>query len=104
MCAVRFLLFVTLLIAGVISNATADLANPLQRSRQCIVVITDSWTSPRGVLRSFERQENSNWRQYSNPTPVLAGRTGLAWGRGELNSTGLSGPVKREGDDKAPAG
>jgi zinc D-Ala-D-Ala dipeptidase len=101
---VRFLVPAIILIAGVISNSAAGHGNPLQHSSQCIVVITDSWTSSRGVLRSFERQSTSGWRQNSNSIPVLVGRAGVAWGRGEFNSTGLSGPVKREGDDKAPAG
>jgi D-alanyl-D-alanine dipeptidase len=101
---VRFLLSGILLFAGVISNRAADHANPLQHSSQCIVVTTDSWTSSRGVLRLFERQSTPEWKQHGNSIPVLVGRAGVAWGRGEFNLTNLSGPIKREGDDKAPAG
>jgi zinc D-Ala-D-Ala dipeptidase len=36
--------------------------------------------------------------------PVVLGKAGLAWGRGLLNPESLSGPVKGEGDNKAPAG
>ena len=35
---------------------------------------------------------------------MVLGRKGLAWGRGEIAAHSLPGPVKREGDDKAPAG
>lgn len=99
----RLLLPLLFLIAGVISN-DADDVKPLRGTSQCIVAITDSWTSSGGVLRSFEREDNSKWKQHRGPMPILVGRAGLAWGRGELNSTRLPGPVKREGDDKAPAG
>jgi D-alanyl-D-alanine dipeptidase len=101
---VRFALPSILLIAGTIGNAASDPANPLRSNSQCIIVITDSWRSSGGVLHSFEREDNSKWKQHSGPIPILVGRAGLAWGRGELNSIGLPGPVKREGDDKAPAG
>jgi L,D-peptidoglycan transpeptidase YkuD (ErfK/YbiS/YcfS/YnhG family) len=36
--------------------------------------------------------------------PVRVGKTGLAWGRGLLGTTFLTGPIKVEGDEKAPAG
>jgi L,D-peptidoglycan transpeptidase YkuD (ErfK/YbiS/YcfS/YnhG family) len=71
---------------------------------QCLVVTTPSWSSPKGKLVLFERDANSGWHQHGTPFRVLVGRSGLAWGRGLLNPSALPGPIKIEGDDKAPAG
>lgn len=73
-------------------------------ARQCVVVTANSWSSAAGTLRLFERERNSSWRQLGIPVPVLLGRGGLAWGRGAVKMTDFPGPVKMEGDDKAPAG
>jgi zinc D-Ala-D-Ala dipeptidase len=86
------------------SAGAADPSHAVAHSGQCIVVITESWTADHGVLRWFERTSDSQWEQRGGPAPVVVGRAGLAWGRGEMNSNGLAGPIKREGDDKAPAG
>jgi len=51
----------------------------------------------------FEREHDS-WRKIGGPVPVLLGRNGMGWGRDETDLSGLPGPTKREGDDKAPAG
>ncbi|MEM0896469.1 MAG: L,D-transpeptidase family protein [Verrucomicrobiota bacterium] len=40
---------------------------------------------------------------FSKPIPVLLGRNGLAWGRGEI-SIPRGATMKREGDGRAPAG
>jgi len=76
----------------------------LKNSRQIVVVVTESWNNPQGIACWFDRQNDWNWRLRGGPAPVLIGRAGLAWGRGENDPSGLTGPVKREGDDKAPAG
>ena len=74
-------------------------------SRQCLLVITDSWKSPAGKLTIFERDTaTSSWRKSGRALNVRVGRAGLAWGRGLTTTGNLSGPVKKEGDDKAPAG
>ena len=71
---------------------------------QCLVVTTPSWSSSKGKLVLFERDANSAWHQHGTQIRVLVGRAGLAWGRGLLNPSALPGPIKIEGDDKAPAG
>ena len=38
------------------------------------------------------------------PFPVVVGKSGLAWGKGLSSVEQSEGPVKREGDGKAPAG
>ncbi len=69
---------------------------------QMVVVTTADWDSTNGQLRRYERTGNS-WRQVGEATQIVVGRTGIAWGIG-LNAEHGDGPVKREGDGKAPAG
>lgn len=73
-------------------------------SRQIILVITPVWDSQTGVLRRFERDDTSSeWRGAGEARKVVVGKNGLAWGRG-LHDIPVGGPVKKEGDGKAPAG
>lgn len=71
-------------------------------ARQLVLVTTPGWDSTSGELRRFER-EGSGWREVGAAAPISVGRTGLAWGIG-LHEPRADGPVKREGDGKAPAG
>ena len=52
----------------------------------------------------FERPDASSWQAHGSPVAVRIGRGGLAWGRGIAIVRSLAGPIKKEGDDKAPAG
>ncbi len=65
----------------------------------------DSWDSSRGYLRCFERTNpRAPWKAvFREPIPVLFGRSGLAWGRGE-SPVPRGAKVKKEGDGRAPAG
>jgi D-alanyl-D-alanine dipeptidase len=94
--------FATLL--ALILCAVADAADPLEKSRQCLVVITDSWTSTDGQMSIFERDSDSRWHRRKSTIAVRVGKNGIAWGRGLIDTGLLPGPIKREGDDKAPAG
>jgi D-alanyl-D-alanine dipeptidase len=74
-------------------------------SRQCILVVAENWTSTTGVLRSFERRASKEgWKELGSGIPVVVGKKGLGLGLGlvRLNLNGV--PIKKEGDDKAPAG
>ncbi len=78
--------------------------DPLQESRQVVLVLTDTWDAVDATVQRFERSSDDGaWRPVGSPAPVVVGRAGLAWGRGLASPTG-SGPVKREGDGRAPAG
>ncbi|MFT5466063.1 MAG: L,D-peptidoglycan transpeptidase YkuD (ErfK/YbiS/YcfS/YnhG family) [Verrucomicrobiales bacterium] len=72
---------------------------------QLIVGIAKTWDSDRARIWCFNR-ENGTWKSaFQDPVDVLLGRTGLAWGRGALAIPGVeSGPFKKEGDRKTPAG
>lgn len=69
---------------------------------QLVLVTTADWDAPTGTLRYYERA-GGGWRQVGSPVDVTVGRTGTAWGIG-LHAARSDGPVKREGDGKAPAG
>jgi zinc D-Ala-D-Ala dipeptidase len=74
-------------------------------SRQCIVVVAENWTSTTGVLRSFERRASKGgWKESGSGVPVVLGKKGLGLGRGLVSLNLGTAPVKKEGDDKAPAG
>lgn len=73
-------------------------------AEQMIVVTTSGWDVDRGSLRRFERASpGERWFEVGDAAPVLIGRTGSAWGIG-LHPARAAGPVKREGDGRAPAG
>jgi len=89
-----------LIVATVIS---LHASSPYERSRQLVVVTSDGWKSPRGVLRRFEKHKGS-WREVGRSIPVVVGKNGMGWGRGLHGYALGAGPKKREGDGRAPAG
>src|SRR6476646_10383858 len=65
---------------------------PLDGARQLVVVTTAEWDSTTGVLRRFERGTSSEaWRAVGASTPIVVGRTGLAWGVGFDNLDATQG-------------
>jgi L,D-peptidoglycan transpeptidase YkuD (ErfK/YbiS/YcfS/YnhG family) len=83
-------------------KARQGLPEMLAQSSQMVVVTTKDWTATDGTLRRFERTERA-WQQVGPAVPVVLGRSGLGWGRG-LNPPSSSGPQKKEGDGRSPAG
>lgn len=79
-----------------------DLTRP---SRQLLLVVAEDWQYTQASLQRFERASvDSDWVRVGQPLDVNLGRSGLGWGRG-LHGLALgAGPVKREGDGRAPAG
>lgn len=76
-------------------------------SRQLVVVLSDGWDAPTARMYRFERESaQGEWSPIGQVVTVNLGRTGLAWGRSELikDAESGSGPQKREGDGKSPAG
>lgn len=102
------------LIAVIFLLTTAQAKEPraFSRSTQIIVVTTDSWDSPQGTVRRYERKHPGNpWQAVGEPITVMVGKSGLGWGTGLLNPPARDAhdpmnndPVKKEGDGKAPAG
>lgn len=100
----RSLALVLLACAGPIATGRAA-ARDLNHSLQCIVVLTEDWTSTTGVMRLFERNGSTDkWKERRSGLPVVVGKKGLGLGRGVVRLTLRGAPIKKEGDDKAPSG
>ncbi|APC19351.1 D-alanyl-D-alanine dipeptidase [Pseudomonas frederiksbergensis] len=78
-------------------------AQVLDTSNQLIVVTTKNWTDVQGTAQRYERH-GKTFQKYGASFPVVVGQSGLAWGKGLSVVDQHEGPVKREGDGKAPAG
>lgn len=98
--AALLLLAPLLLVWPVGAQAQGPTAAP---PRQAVLVLADGWDSTQATLRLYERAAKGPWKAVGAPVSTVIGRKGLAWGRG-LVPSGAQGPVKREGDGKAPAG
>ena len=96
------LLFPLILAACAHTPASKPEAAHWANARQLVLVTTADWDAPTGTLRYFERA-GDGWKQVGDGFDVTVGRTGTAWGIG-LHAARSDGPVKREGDGKAPAG
>jgi len=74
-------------------------------SRQLLLVVAEDWQYTEASMQRLERGgADEDWRPVGDPFAVNLGRSGLGWGRG-LHGFALGvGPVKREGDGRAPAG
>jgi len=77
------------------------LAKDLPESKQLVVVSATSWDSTTGTLKMLSKSD-SQWTSRGRQVPVVLGK-GLAWGLG-LHEKVLSGPQKKEGDGRTPAG
>ena len=83
----------------------ASLTGPIpDRSRQLVVVTTADWSATDGALQRYARDEGGAWQPVGETVPVVVGRSGLGWGRGLHDAPPTGGPVKAEGDGRAPAG
>jgi L,D-peptidoglycan transpeptidase YkuD (ErfK/YbiS/YcfS/YnhG family) len=86
----------------------ANAANSLEsmhlpdQTQQVILVVTPSWNSNTGTLTMFQKS-HGNWTPAGAEIPVVLGRNGLAWGAGSHHDSN-DGPIKVEGDGRAPAG
>lgn len=104
------LVFFTIAISFISSVVCADdlnipMPNALKDSQQLIVVVTDNWNSQKGQLLRFHRdQANAAWQSMNSPVTVAVGKNGLAWSGDLFGQNALPGPIKKEGDDKSPAG
>ena len=99
-------LFSLLLLACSWPLATGRAATrELDRSRQCVVVLTDNWASTTGVMHAFERSgATASWKERGPGFAVVVGKNGLGQGRGLVRLDFEGAPNKKEGDDRAPAG
>jgi L,D-peptidoglycan transpeptidase YkuD (ErfK/YbiS/YcfS/YnhG family) len=72
---------------------------------QAMVVRTPDWNALSASLQRYERKcGDAPWHAVGEKIPAVVGRNGMGWGTGVHPQSFSEGPVKREGDGKAPAG
>ncbi|MBV6824916.1 L,D-transpeptidase [Pseudomonas sp. PD9R] len=81
----------------------AAMAQGLDDSDQLIVVTSKNWDDIQGTAQRYERN-GSHFEKFEAPFAVVLGKHGMGWGKGLLDAGQLEGPIKQEGDGKAPAG
>lgn len=91
-----------LVALGLVASSACAAGVP-EDCTQLIVGTAPDWNSMRGQFQLFERTPGSPWKPVSQPTPVLFGKNGLAWGTG-IAGQNEAGLRKKERDGRAPAG
>jgi len=93
--------------AGTGTARAASLASPIAATaKQLITVVVPDWDATSAEIRLWHR-DSAGWEPAGDSWQGVIGRTGAAWGAGLHGAgppTGRSGPTKREGDGKSPAG
>jgi D-alanyl-D-alanine dipeptidase len=79
------------------------MAQGLDDSDQLIVVTSKNWDDIQATAQRYERH-GQNLQKFEAPFAVVLGKNGMGWGKGLLDTGQPEGPVKQEGDGKAPAG
>ncbi|HTV03767.1 MAG TPA: L,D-transpeptidase family protein [Acidobacteriaceae bacterium] len=82
---------------------------PIALSRQLVVVTTSSWNAVDGALQRYQRSSpRQAWRPFGSSIAVVVGKAGMGWGIGAIHipasARSKNDPVKREGDNRSPAG
>ncbi len=70
--------------------------------RQFILVVAPDGNLPKAQLQRYEKK-GDQWRLVGSSIPGVLGRTGLAWGLGDVPAPADS-LQKKEGDNRSPAG
>lgn len=70
---------------------------------QIVLVLADSWQGIDGKLYRLEKLGKS-WQILDAPIQVVIGKGGIAWANKALQEKYSNGPLKKEGDNKTPAG
>lgn len=109
-CRRVWIMLLSLLIFSAAAAPSDAYGLCLDAFRQAVVVKTDDWTMPQGILQRYDRSSLQDiWQPVGEAIPVIVGRNGLGWGIGLHGAANLKepldgGPEKREGDGRAPAG
>jgi len=73
--------------------------------KQLILVTTAGWDAVPARVCCFQRTaRKDSWKQKWLACDAVVGKNGLAWGIGLHGSHPTDGPIKKEGDWRAPAG
>jgi L,D-peptidoglycan transpeptidase YkuD (ErfK/YbiS/YcfS/YnhG family) len=97
-------LLMLIAVAGCAHAGTMP-ATPWSGARQMVLVTIPGWNADHGTLRTFARDghDGGTWHEVGAGAPVTIVRAGAGWGLG-LSAPRRDGPVKREGDNRSPAG
>ena len=101
----RFFKLSTFVLCASFIMAQSQLTSDFQHARKLILVTTADWNSVDGKLTRYSRV-GKKWKQVGDAVPVVVGKNGLAWDPKIANAHAnqFPGPVKHEGDGRAPAG
>jgi zinc D-Ala-D-Ala dipeptidase len=104
----RWIVFIitTLFLTNAVANSTKPIPFPqlLKQSKQLIVVTTASWSSKIGKLQLFQRKNYTHkWQPVGKSFQTTIGDNGIGWDLA-YKKFFLTGPYKKEGDNKSPAG
>jgi D-alanyl-D-alanine dipeptidase len=94
-------------IAGLNKTFAEDLSplRLLKKSKQLLLVVSADWQVSQGMMQRYARDTaHYRWVSVGTPIPVVIGKNGMAWGVNVSNAIPLSGPKKKEGDGRTPAG
>ncbi len=99
------LLFCVISVLASAQKPAPKPVQPLTRSTQLIVVTTPDWTATQGHLQRYQRATpRQPWEPVGPSIPIVVGKGGLGWGAGTVPIPDEAGPIKQEGDGRAPAG
>lgn len=77
----------------------------LAEARQLLLVTTPDWHAVDGTLLRYERTDGTQpWTLVGLPVPIVVGGAGMAWDAAWLDPKPVTGPIKKEGDQRSPAG
>ncbi len=91
----------TTLVSSCTPHRIGEMPPLLGGAEQLVLVTTAGWDATEGELRTY-RKGVAGWELAAASRPIVVGRNGSAWGIGLHDPQ--RGPVKREGDGRAPAG
>lgn len=98
----NFIIALYLLILSFYYQQPVDLSTKFH-TKQLVVVTTDSWNNIEGRMSVYEHKGNY-WEPVFTQTPIVTGRSGMAWGKGLHKEELNRGKLKKEGDGNSPAG
>lgn len=91
------------LFLSLCSTLLITYASSMPNTTQLLVVTTENWSAPSGILQRYERDDN-HWNKVGKAIEVKLGRNGLGWGIGLHQIPKDATIFKKEGDGKSPAG
>ena len=78
-----------------------------ETTTQLLTAVPADWNAVTATLQLWHREKSAAWQRVGDPWTAVIGATGSAWGiglHGDSLPIGRTGPLKREGDKKSPAG